>query len=183
MRIKNESTFTPAPDGVHNAVCVDVVDLGMVEGPFGAKHKLNLVWQLEEKMESGKPFLVSKRYTATIHKKSALRKDLKSWRSKDFTDDEAKEFDLEKLVGVTAQLVIQHNDHEGVTYANVIAITKGKVKLTVQDYTRKKDREDYQAPSAYDPSKIKPASANHRGEPATFDGPPEDLKDADEIPF
>lgn len=147
MKITNNSgNFTPAPEGVHNAVCVDTVDNGMCDSQFGPKHKLTIVWQIEECMESGKPFLVSKRYSASIHAKSTLRKDLKSWRGKDFTEDEAKEFDLESVVGAQAQLVIQHNEHEGTIYANVLAITKGKTKLSPRDYVRKKDREGYVAP-------------------------------------
>lgn len=147
MKITNNSgNFTPAPEGVHNAVCVDTVDNGMCDSQFGPKHKLTIVWQIEECMESGKPFLVSKRYSASIHAKSTLRKDLKSWRGKDFTEDEAKEFDLESVVGAQAQLVIQHNEHEGTIYANVLAITKGKTKLSPRDYVRKKDREGYMPP-------------------------------------
>ncbi len=162
MKIRNESNFTPCPDGVHNAVLVDVVDLGMCDTQFGPKHKLTLVWQVEEKMESGKPFLVSKRYGASLHKRSTLRKDLKSWRGRDFTDEEAKEFELDDLVGVNAQLVIEHNEHEGTIYANVIAITKGKTKLVGQSYIRKKDREDYVAPST--PLTAKPVAVNKKEE-------------------
>lgn len=147
MKLTSRSNFEPAPDGVHDAVTVDVVDNGMVDGQFGPKHKLTIVWQIEECMESGKPFLVSKRYNASIHPKSTLRKDIKSWRGKDLTDQEAQEFDLESVIGSQAQLVIQHNtSSDGTTYANVIAITKGKTKLSSRDYVRKKDREGYVTP-------------------------------------
>lgn len=170
MRIKNESNFTPAPEGVHNAVCVDIVDLGMIDGVYGAKHKLNMVWEIEEQMPDKRlPFLVFKRYTASIHKKSTLRKDLNSWRGRDFTDEEAKEFDLDKVIGAPCQLVIQHAVHEGTTYANVIAITKAKVAMKPNGgYKRVKDRDGYKPPT----STAAPAENNNDPE-----------LEADDIPF
>lgn len=149
MKIRNESNFIPAPDGVHNAVCVDVVDLGMVEGAFGTKHKLKLVWEIEEKMDSGKPFIVGKRYTVSLHEKSTLRKDLKSWRGRDFTAEELKEFDLESVIGAPCQLVVVHSETEGTTYANVSNVLKAKAKLQADGkYVRVKERPDYNEPKA-----------------------------------
>lgn len=153
MKIKSESTFTPAPDGVHNAICVDVVDLGMVEGMYGEKHKLKIVWEIEDKMESGKPFIVSKRYTVSLHDKSTLRKDLKSWRGKDFTAEEMSGFELDDVIGVSCQLVVVHSEREGTVYSNVSNVLKAKSKLAPDGgYTRVKDRPDYQAPVRKHPS-------------------------------
>jgi hypothetical protein len=42
----NKKAFTPAPEGLHQAVCVDVVDLGLAEGPWGAKPTVELRWEL-----------------------------------------------------------------------------------------------------------------------------------------
>ncbi len=48
-------TFEPAPAGVHSAVCVDVVDLGIVEATYEGKttkkHKIRVVWQIGEDRE------------------------------------------------------------------------------------------------------------------------------------
>ena len=144
--------FQPAPEGLHRAVCVDVVDLGMLETDFGRKHKVMLSWQLEERMDgTGKPFLVSKRYTLSLHKKSALRPDLESWRGKPFSEEEISGFDLEKLLGVNCQLNVVHNKTAEGTYANVSAVVpapKGMPGLKVQDYTRVCDREGYEPPEA-----------------------------------
>lgn len=140
--IKNERQFTPAPEGIHDAVCVDVVDMGMVNGPFGPKHKLRIVWEINSQMEDGRNFIVTGFYGASLHEKSNLRKTLKSWRGKDFTEEELRSFDMEKLVGVPAQLVLQHNEHDGKTYCNVAAVTKGKNKFELCGaYVRVRDRE------------------------------------------
>ena len=39
----SRKTYVPVPDGEYNAVVADVVDLGEVASPFGAKKKLELV--------------------------------------------------------------------------------------------------------------------------------------------
>lgn len=148
--IVHGSEFIPAPDGIHNAVCVDVADLGIVDGTFGPKHMLKIVWEIEEKMETGKRFIVQKRYSVSLHEKSNLFKDLKSWRGKPFTPDELKAFDMEKVIGVPCQLVVVHSEKEGAVYANVQTVIKaGATRITPSgDYKRLKDRPDYKAPGA-----------------------------------
>ncbi len=134
--------FIPAPDGIHSGICVDAVDLGIVESTFGKKHMVKLVWEIEAKMDDGRPFLVQKRYTASLHEKSSLAKDLRSWRGKPFTPEEMKGFDIEKVVGAPCQLVIVHAEKEGAVYANVQNVAKsGDKKLAPSGkYVRFKDR-------------------------------------------
>lgn len=143
----NSSTFAPCPAGVHQAVCVDVVDMGLLEvtwnGQTKKQHKVRIVWQVEELMDDGKPFIVQKRYTASLHEKSKLRPELESWRGKAFTEDELREFDLEKLIAANCLLNVAHVQKDGKTYANVTAVMplkKGMEKLTATNYTRVVDR-------------------------------------------
>jgi hypothetical protein len=42
--IEGKTTYPPAPEGLHHGVCVDIVDLGIVETSFGPKPKWMLVW-------------------------------------------------------------------------------------------------------------------------------------------
>lgn len=149
MKIQKESNFKPAAEGLYDAVCVDVVDLGIVTSKFGDKHKLKIVWEVNQKMDNGGNFTVQQRYTASLGQKSNLRKDLKAWRGKDFTAEELKVFDMEKLIGACCQIVIKHNENEGNVYANVATILTAKNQMTASGkYTRAKDREDYVAPNA-----------------------------------
>lgn len=125
-------SFTPAPAGVHQAVCVDVIDLGRLQSAFPDEktgqpkwqHKLNVVWQIDEKRDDGKRFQLYKRYTSSLHEKAALRHDLESWRGKPFTFDELAGFDVEKLVGANCFINVQHKKSaDGTrTYANVVSI-------------------------------------------------------------
>ena len=148
--IAKGSSFVPCPAGLHQAVAVDVIDLGNVELVYGVKHMVTLVFQVNEPMDDGRPFLVQRRYTLSLDQKASLRKDLESWRGKPFTADELKGFDLERLIGINAQLNVQHADRDGSTYANITAIvplSRGMAKMAAAGYIRKKDREPEQQPA------------------------------------
>jgi hypothetical protein len=138
---KKESDFSPAPEGLWPAVCVDVVDLGIVQTAFGAQVKIQIRWQLEEKdPKTNKRYLVVQSYTPSLHEKSKLRPLLESWRGKKFSADEVKQFDVEKLLGANCQLQIIHNiKDEGRVYANVQAAVpahRNAAKLRPEDYIR-----------------------------------------------
>src|SRR4029453_9535771 len=142
-----QKSYTQAPEGLHTACCVDVVNLGIVAGAYGAKHKVRLVWQLEAvDEEHGRRYDVARVYTLSLHERAALRKDLESWRGRKFTETELTGgFDLEKLVGVNAQVqIVQTLSDDGTLYANVSTVVpavKGVPKLLPQDYVRAKDRQ------------------------------------------
>lgn len=140
-----ESTYTPCPEGLHAAVCVDVVDLGIVDSTFGSKHKVRVVWQIEdENTETRRRFEARKQYNLSLHEKATLRKDLEAWRGRKFNEDELKGFDLEKLIGVNCQIQVVHDlGEDGTIYANVQAVVpahRGAPRLVPLDFTRLKDR-------------------------------------------
>jgi hypothetical protein len=145
--------YQPAPAGVHPAVCIDVVDLGMVEQTFEGKtstrHMARVVWEIDAEMDDGKRFHVNKRYTCSLHERAALRRDLEGWRAKPFEESELKGFDLEKLIGVPALLNVVQAQRDGKTWANVQAIMplpKAYARLTpAPGYVRQKDRPQQQA--------------------------------------
>lgn len=142
---KPESTFTPPPEGLHHAVCVDVVDLGVLQTNWGDRHKVRIVWQIEEvNQETNRRFEVRKQYNLSLHEKATLRKDLESWRGRKFTEQELSGFDLEKLITVNAQLQVVHDISEDATiWANVQAVVPGPKnvpRLASLEYVRQKDR-------------------------------------------
>jgi hypothetical protein len=145
-----ESKYKPAPEGLHQAVCVDVWDTWTEKRPEeyggGIVDKTRIVWEIEEEdPETGKPFQCSQVYTASLHPKAKLRAHLESWRGRRFTDVEVQGFDLENLLGANAQVQVVHNlSKNGKTYANVQAVVpaaKGSIKLRASEgFVRKKDR-------------------------------------------
>ena len=131
-------TYTPAPQGNHDAVFCDVEDLGVVETQYGKKHQIRLVWQIAEKMEDGRPFTIGRRYGLSLHEKSALFKDLKTYAKK----APPQNLDLETLIGKPCQILVTHVERDGSTYANVQAVLPAgvnKVKAD-KDFVRKCNR-------------------------------------------
>lgn len=146
MARRPPKTYTQAPEGLHRAVCVDVVNLGIVQGAYGPKHKVRIVWQLDAVDEThGRRYDVARVYALSLHERAALRKDLESWRGRKFTEQELDGFDLDKLLGANAQVQVTHDlSDDGTTYANVgtvVAPIKGLPKLAPLDYVRAKDRQ------------------------------------------
>lgn len=141
--------YTPAPVGVHQAVCVDIIDLGLVDTEFDKKkqqkHMVNLVWQINEiNEETRRRFTVRRRFTASLHEKATLRAVLESWRGRPFTNDELKGFDLDKVLLANALVnIVHHTANDGRVYANVAAVMplpKGVPKIEPLDYVREQDR-------------------------------------------
>jgi hypothetical protein len=139
----------PAPTGVWQAVCVDVIDLGLVEtswqGETQSKPMLRIVWQIDETDAHGARYTVSQRYTASLHEKARLRADLEAWRGRPFGESEVAAFDVESVLGANCLVNITHraNDKTGRTYANVASIMplqKGTATLAPAGYVRMVDR-------------------------------------------
>ena len=131
--------FVPAPEGLWPAVCVDVVDKGMVESEkYKPRHMIQIRWVMdaEPALKTGKPHMAVRSFGCTLGKKSSLLPFLEAWRGRKFTEDELKSFDVEKLIGAPCQLQIIHNGE----YANVQAVVpagKGVPRLMVpEDYVR-----------------------------------------------
>lgn len=142
-RNPKQSPWEIPEEGVHRAVCCDVIDLGLIDGFFGNAYKVDFRWQVEELTIEGKPMLVTRRFTNSLHEKSNMRPFLEAWRGKKFTDDELEAFDLERLIGANCQLQIMYNIKGDKTFANVTTImppVKGVPPLTVRDYIRKAQR-------------------------------------------
>lgn len=146
--IVSAGSFVPAPEGAWQAVLADVVDKGIEEVTFNnvkkEQHSIVLVFQLEELMDNGKPFAVTRKFNATLHERGALRKFLVAMRGKNFSPDELKEFDLEGLIGQNVSLNIVHNETPRGTFANIAGVSPWNPKhgenLEVRDYVRVQDR-------------------------------------------
>jgi hypothetical protein len=138
-------SFRPCPDGAIQGVLVDVIDLGQVTTTYAGEsktsHKINLVWQMDERKDDGTRFLVFQRQTLSLHPKANLRKVVETLRGKKFTDEEAEAgFELDDLKGVNALLTIVHNQVGDRIYANVSGVSplpKGMPKIEAEAYERK----------------------------------------------
>ena len=129
---KDGGDFKPHPEGIHPAICVDVMDLGLMETEFqGVRkmvNKLKLVFESEQKTEDGKACSVSKNFTASLHPKAKLAEFLGKWRGRPVLPGET--IDLAKLIGASCTLVISHQQNlVGKTYASIDAVSKPTRKV------------------------------------------------------
>tara|TARA_Y100001935_G_scaffold93147_1_gene77434 strand:+ start:50803 stop:51309 length:507 start_codon:yes stop_codon:yes gene_type:complete len=152
--------FPLCPEGLFAAVLVDAVDLGEQESKFGTKHKLSLCFETQQHDEDGKPFILVKRYTWSLHEKSNLRKDLERFRGQKFTQSELSEgVDLETYIGLSCNILVVHNEVEdGKVYANIESVlpyksAKGKIAYFELNesgtYQRVIERPDYKKPEEF----------------------------------
>lgn len=130
---KGESSFTPVSEGLHQAICSAVVDLGMQPGSDmypQPKRQVYLRFDCVDEMvqfekdgvqQSG-PARCGATYTLSLGDKSKLRPLLESWRGKKFTEQELEGFDISKLLAVPCQIQVLHAHKGGKTYANVQTI-------------------------------------------------------------
>lgn len=130
--------FKRVPPGAYIGRCYSLVDLGtqLTTGQYGEKlqHKLRIGWELFGEDENGEPLTIevdgktmpltiTKGYTVSLHEKAGLRRDLAAWRGKDFTDEEAKGFDVSKLIGAYCMVNVTTSETNGKTYSNVVGLT------------------------------------------------------------
>jgi len=131
--------FDLAPEGVFLARCYKMVDVGTQEttGQYGTKQQrtIYLYWELlqdddgeEVRMDDGTPYLIFNNYTLSMSPKANLRKHLDSWRGVKFTEEEAAEFEVTKLLGAYCKLQISHSKSKDGqrTYANVDTVMTTK---------------------------------------------------------
>ena len=133
LTCKEDGDFKPHPEGIHPAVCVDVMDLGLVETEFqGVKkmvNKVKVVFETEMKTTDGSDSTVAKSFTASLHPKSNLAGFLSKWRGRPVAPGESIE--LQKLIGACCTLVISHQKSlSGKTYASIDAVSKPTKKVT-----------------------------------------------------
>lgn len=121
-------SFELAPAGTHPARCYGMIDMGTQATDYQGetKHQRKALIRFEllgdERMSDGRPYNVSKRYTASLHEKAQLRKDLAAWRGRDFTPEELKGFELTKVLGAFVLLNLIHVEKNGKNYCNIASI-------------------------------------------------------------
>lgn len=126
--------FEQPPVGTHVARCVKIIDIGTQKSEYQGKANIRrqcvIGWELPNELMSegdyaGKPFVVSKFYTASLGEKANLRKDLANWRGRDFTEAELGGFDAKNILGKSCMLALTTNDKGKTRVTGVMALPKG----------------------------------------------------------
>jgi hypothetical protein len=73
--------------------------------------------------DKGEPMSISKNFTASLGENAILRQELENWRSRAFTPEELKGFQLKNVLGAWAMLsVVKEQGNDGNEYTNISSI-------------------------------------------------------------
>lgn len=122
------------PAGNYIARCYKMLEIGLIketiQGEEKIQHKVRIGWELPtetrvfQKEKGPQPLVIDKKYTLSLADKANLRRDLKSWRGQDFTEEQIKTFDITNLLGVPCMLNIIHRASKtGKVYEEISGIT------------------------------------------------------------
>jgi hypothetical protein len=195
----SNTEFEQCPAGSFAARCYQIIDLGhqTIEWQGTAKvvPKVRITWELNEPMADGRPFSISKEYTASIGEKANLRKDLEAWRGRAFTAEELRNFSLENVLGAPCLLGVVHRPSKdgSKVYANVgsvMALPKGMeapvlVNTAVKFDIASFDTKVFDSLSNYVQKKILMSKELEEGGIPTAAKEPEQepIIESDEVPF
>ncbi len=123
----DSTEFELPPAGATAARCAAVIDLGsqqsIYQGETKTQAKILLTFELAELRSDGTPHRVSRRMTASLHKKAQLRAFLEQWRGRAFTDEELRAFNVGKLLKAPCLLNLVHIERAGKQYANILSVS------------------------------------------------------------
>jgi hypothetical protein len=190
--------FEQCPAGSFAARCYQIIDLGHQtfewKGEAKVAPKVRITWELNEMMQDGRPFSISKEYTASIGDKANLRKDLEAWRGRPFSSEELRNFSLENVLGAPCLLGVVHKPSKdgSKVYANVgsvMALPKGMaapelvnpaVKFDIGTF----DQKVFDSLSSYVQKKILMSKElEENGIPQNATPQDEPVIESDEVPF
>ena len=127
--------YENAPAGNHVARLYSIVDIGDQEytDPSGTvKVQRKAVYSFElvnERMSDGRPFVVSKFYTCSLHEKANLLADLNSLRGVKMTQEDKDRFDDQALLAIPCMVNVVHAEKSGggvqVKVSGLSAVPKG----------------------------------------------------------
>lgn len=126
--------FAVASEGIHRATLAKIVDKGMVYNKWKEKdvHEAVLIWETEEwDEENERPVTVAQKVSVTLFKNkktgkaSVLREVAEALLKRELTPAEEASFEVDDLIGKTAQLIVEHKTlDDGRIWTKVAKVTK-----------------------------------------------------------
>jgi len=140
MAILAKQNSTPReliPADNYIARCYKMIQVGTVvenfQGQPKTMQKVRIGWELPTELKVFKeekgpqPLVIEKEYTLSMAEKANLRAILTSWRGLGFSEEEAKAFDITKLIGAPCMLNVIHKPSKTDAtkiYEEISSITK-----------------------------------------------------------
>lgn len=129
LKRKQRIIVPPLAGGTYMGVCIGTIDVGEQYNQHYKKYEDKLILLFEVSGETvdvdgeSKPRWLSNEYTASLGEKAKLHQHLVSWRSRDFTDEELENFDIESMLGQPCMLTVIVKETDNGTYNNITNIT------------------------------------------------------------
>jgi hypothetical protein len=121
------------PPDNYPATIIGLIDIGHQLNKFAKEdstdqvHQIVLVYELEEQRPDGKPFLLSKSYTFSLHEKSNLYKLTSCITGRTFRQDE--EFSVAELLGKPAMVSVGNSQSGEKPYHTIDSVTSFPKKM------------------------------------------------------
>lgn len=129
LKRKKRIAVPPLDGGTYMGICIGVIDVGSQYNQHYKKyeHKVLLMFEIPGETVDvdgeTKPRWLSNEYTASLSERAKLYQHLVSWRSRDFTDEELDDFDIESMLGQPCMLTVIVKETDNGTYNNITNIT------------------------------------------------------------
>lgn len=169
MIIEKGGNYENPKSGAYIGIVADVAELYNVPGKFGPRNKVRIIWILDQKDSTGKPYRVMEQVNASINEKARLYEIAKGVLGAPPT---AGKFDTESLLGKANQLfVVVEKGDDGKEYAHVKGILPLPAGATVPavptDFVRAKDKKPFVPGQGNAPAQANPAPVPQPTQQAT----------------
>lgn len=150
MLVSNTTkTYEKPSTGDYIGVLADVVDLGTVQGKFGAKPMVRLVWLLNKKDKEGNYYRAMAQVNASMNEKAKLYELVRGI----LNSAPPVPYELENLIGRQNRLIIVLEEGENkkpfASIKAILPVPEGTETFTVpKEFTRNKDRQNTQTKPA-----------------------------------
>jgi hypothetical protein len=146
---KGGSNIAPINAGNYSARCYSMVHIGTIDETIQNKpiqwiNKVYLTFELPtekavfDETRGAEPRVCGKEFTLSMNEKAKLRQFLQSWRGAAFTDEQAKSFDVTKLLNVPCLINLVHKTSaKGNIYVEIATVAPPVSGLTIPELTNK----------------------------------------------
>lgn len=127
----------PSP-GTHLAALWSIVLCGSQSTEWDGERfvRPQVQWRFEtidELMEDGRPFDLSRIYTLSWHERALFRAHLVAWHGRELTPAEYGKFDMASLIGKVAAVGVTHAaGRNGTVYANISSVSRPPAGVLTQ---------------------------------------------------
>ncbi len=126
--------FVPVPEGLHEATVKEITPPVLEDdkyNPGKQKRKVTFIYEVDQEAPNGESMTARRKYTFSTNPKSHMRPHIEAIIARKLTADEESSFDVRKLVGLKAKVLIKHTPREdGGVWANISDVLTSDIDPT-----------------------------------------------------